>query len=152
MMGRGCRGDEEGAQEVTKRGRHNRWRLLGTPTPHLASPLKGGRDEFGKGEVGWWWWVPACAGMTEKGRRNEGEGRGCDGSGRGYDGGGARVGDDVVQVFVFWGCSGVIHEASLSGRGVWGCSGSFGFVQVCSGLFGVLKGGRSDAPARAAVV
>ena len=29
------------------------------PTPHLASPLEGGRDELGKGWclVGWWrWW------------------------------------------------------------------------------------------------
>ena len=43
-------------------------------TPHLTSPLEGGRDELGKG-----WWVPACAGMTEWGarsclRRNDGMG------------------------------------------------------------------------------
>ena len=36
---------------------------LGAPTPHLASSLKGGRDELGKG-VGLGWVVPACAGMT----------------------------------------------------------------------------------------
>ena len=24
------------------------------PTPHLTSPLEGGRDELGKGEVGQW--------------------------------------------------------------------------------------------------
>ena len=40
------------------------------PTPHLASPLEGGRDELGKGSggcLGGRWevvWVPAYAGMT----------------------------------------------------------------------------------------
>ena len=36
------------------------------PTPHLTSPLEGGRDEFFLGEwlVRWGGWVPACAGMT----------------------------------------------------------------------------------------
>ena len=37
--------------------------------PHLTSPLKGGRDELGEGSgcVGVGAWVPACAGMTERG-------------------------------------------------------------------------------------
>ena len=39
-----------------------------TPTPHLTSPLEGGRDELGKGWV-LGWLVPACAGMTEEGER-----------------------------------------------------------------------------------
>ena len=47
-------------------------------TPHLTSPLKGGRDEFwkvGGGESGVEVaQVPACAGMTEGGR-NDGGGR-----------------------------------------------------------------------------
>ena len=34
---------------------------FGASTPHLASPLPGGRDELGKG-----WRIPACAGMTER--------------------------------------------------------------------------------------
>ena len=44
------------------------------PTPHLTSPLKGGRDELGKGGEGRWGGergsapVPACAGMTVGGR------------------------------------------------------------------------------------
>ena len=33
-------------------------------TPHLTSPLKGGRDELGKGEVGW---VLASEGVAEVG-------------------------------------------------------------------------------------
>ena len=44
------------------------------PTPHLASPLKGGRDEFSWGSCLVRWGsgvggvrVPACAGMTERG-------------------------------------------------------------------------------------
>jgi len=45
-----------------------------------------------------------------------------------------------VQVLFFSGCSGVIREASLSGRGAWRCSGLFGFVQVCSGCAGVERG------------
>ena len=43
------------------------------PTPHLTSPLKGGRDEFSWGSglvrvgcVRWGARVPACAGMTER--------------------------------------------------------------------------------------
>ena len=32
--------------------------VLGAPTPHLASPLEGGRDELGKGVV----WVYVCVG------------------------------------------------------------------------------------------
>ena len=34
---------------------------LWRPTPHLTSPLKGGRDELGKGEVGAGvgWFLPA---------------------------------------------------------------------------------------------
>ena len=46
------------------------WRAVGAcslpRTPHLASPLKGGRDELGKGGAGCRRaQVPACAGMTE---------------------------------------------------------------------------------------
>ena len=33
------------------------WRWLRPPTPHLTSPLKGGRDELGKGCAGAWGWV-----------------------------------------------------------------------------------------------
>ena len=44
-------------------------------------------------------------------------------------------GGDGVQVLFFSGCSGVIREVSLSGRGVRRCSGLFGFVRICSGLF-----------------
>ena len=43
------------------------WWLLGTPTPHLTSPLEGGRDELGRGRV--LGWVGSCL------RRNDGEGR-----------------------------------------------------------------------------
>ena len=60
--------------------RLGRWWTLGTPTPHLASPLKGGRDELGKGWV-LGGWVPACAGMTEGGAGMADEGRGGDGGG-----------------------------------------------------------------------
>ena len=38
---------------------------LRTSTPHLTSPLPGGRDELGEGRM--LEWVPACAGMTERG-------------------------------------------------------------------------------------
>ena len=52
-------------------------------TPHLTSPLEGGRDELGKGVgVGW---VGSCL------RRNDGEGRG--------DDGGLGVGDRGVARF-----------------------------------------------------
>ena len=35
-----------------------RWWLLVASPPSL--PLRGGRDELEKGEVGWWWWfLPA---------------------------------------------------------------------------------------------
>ena len=47
----------EGAGMAGKgaRGGNGRWWTLGASTPHLASPLKGGRDELGKGvEVGAW--------------------------------------------------------------------------------------------------
>ena len=33
---------------VGDRGAHEQWRQFGTPTPHLTSPLKGGRDELGR--------------------------------------------------------------------------------------------------------
>ena len=33
---------------VGDRGAYNRWRQLGIPTPHLTSPLRGGRDELGR--------------------------------------------------------------------------------------------------------
>ena len=58
MTGRGA-GVTEGSRGVTEVWmrlggcglRLGRWWTLGTPTPHLASPLKGGRDELGKGWV-----------------------------------------------------------------------------------------------------
>ncbi len=58
---------------VGDRGARDRWRMLGTLTPHLTSPLEGGRDELGEGvgvEVG-----GSCL------RRNDGGGRRCDGGG-----------------------------------------------------------------------
>ena len=66
------------AQEGRER-RSGRKRAVGAGslllTPHLTSPLEGGRDELGKG--GWCGcWVPACAGMTGRGRRNDGRGAG----------------------------------------------------------------------------
>ena len=42
-------------------------------TPHLASPLKGGRDVIGEGGVGGCA-VPACAGMTGRGAGDDEEG------------------------------------------------------------------------------
>ncbi len=48
------------------------------PTPHLASPLKGGRDELGRG--GWWLgWVGSCL-RSSCLRRNDGERRRNDGT------------------------------------------------------------------------
>ena len=72
--GGGARMTERGA-EMTERGVV---RAIGAQrdwcagsrrsTPHLTSPLEGGRDELGKwGRVLGGWLVPACAGTTERG-------------------------------------------------------------------------------------
>ena len=36
------------ARRKTEGARRDGWRWIGTPTPHLTSPLEGGRDELGK--------------------------------------------------------------------------------------------------------
>ena len=47
------RGNDRGGVGVGERDGRDWWRVLGTLTPHLTSPLKGGRDELGRGVVGW---------------------------------------------------------------------------------------------------
>ena len=48
------RGNDRGGVGVGERDGRDWWRVLGTLTPHLTSPLLGGRDELGKG---WGWLV-----------------------------------------------------------------------------------------------
>ena len=67
-VGRGSDGGGVGAIGVGAWGARELVVARGRPTPHLASPLEGGRDELGKGEGGGCGWVvPACAGMTVRG-------------------------------------------------------------------------------------
>ena len=70
---RGSGGGGEGGEGGGSVGSSAGGRSL-PPTPHLTSPLKGGRDELGRGVRGAVRLraVPACAGMTGERRRNDG--------------------------------------------------------------------------------
>ena len=88
MRGARCRGSGwctsgEGEQGVGDRGAHDQWGRLGTPTPHLTSPLEGGGMNWGSGGC---WAGGSCL------RRNDGWGRRNDGAGAGMTEGGG-VGD-----------------------------------------------------------
>ena len=96
-----------GMTEGEWRGRSGWWRAAGgragPPTPHLTSPLEGGRDELGEARIGegriggcgrrLGWRVPTCAGMTEKGCRNDGGGMAEGEWRRGNGGGGMAEGE-----------------------------------------------------------
>ena len=112
------------------RGAHGWWRRFGTPTPHLTSPLGGGRDELGKGwgmgaEVG----VVGCrlpmvvgcgSGVERKVvvrvgsclRRNDGGGAGMTEEGRGMTGRGSGSGGEGV---------GMAGRGAGMGGGAQGC-------------------------------
>ena len=114
--GRGRGNDGSGDRRCWKSG----WRRRGTPTPHLTSPLEGGRDELG--------------------RR----------AGVGVGGSGSLDGVLVIWAalfgILFFGVSG----GDSRGGPIWsGRLAVFGFVRICSGLFGVDRG---DAAAWAAAV
>ena len=105
-------------------------------TPHLASPLKGGRDELGKGR-GWWLGRRDARGACRAGsclRRNDGRGRRNDGGGGRGDGRGR--GDDGVGVGVAGG-----GRCGRLGRGMTGVARS---LLRTPHLASPLKGGRDE--------